>query len=143
IPSWASTMGQNQALSVCSTSVQFGTADSKWCGEFSGYTLDQLSGKTTVTFVDHTGYIPSWASTMGQNQALSVCSTSVQFGTADSKWCGEFSGYILDQLSKTTSNTSSQQSTVPEFGPIAGIVITLSLIGSIVISKRFSVFNRH
>lgn len=96
-----------------------------------------------VVFTDHLGYIPSWASTMGQNQALSVCSTSVQFGTADSKWCGEFSGYILDQLSKTTSNTSSQQSTVPEFGPIAGIVITLSLIGSIVISKRFSVFNRH
>ena len=96
-----------------------------------------------VAFTDHFGYIPSWASTMGQNQALSVCTNSVQYGTDDSKWCGEFSGYTLDQLSKTSGNTPSQQSTVPEFGSIAGIVIILSLIGSIIISKRFSVFNRH
>lgn len=110
IPSWASSIGQNQALSVCSNE-QYGTDDFKWCGEFTGYTLDQMSGKNSVTFVDLAGYIPSWASTMGQNQALSVCSNT-SYGTDDFKWCGEFTGYTLDQMSgkNGADNTSPQSS---------------------------------
>ena len=49
---------------------------------------------------------------MGQNQALSVCSNT-QYGTDDFKWCGEFTGYTLDQMSAATSggsNTSPQSS---------------------------------
>ena len=89
-----------------------------------------------VTFTDHLGYLPSWASTMGPNQALSVCSTGVQYGTDDFKWCGEFSGYTIDQLSASTRGTS-QQSTAPEFGPLTGMIIIISIIGVLAISRKF------
>ena len=37
----------------------------------------------------------------------------------------------------TETRTIVQTSVVPEFGPIIGIVVTISLIGAIIISRRF------
>lgn len=53
-----------------------------------------------VLFCDSSGYEPQWAKSMGENQAISKCTTLVanEYGTPDSNWCIEFSGYVLDQM---------------------------------------------
>lgn len=58
-----------------------------------------ISSAFAVDFVDRTGYIPEWAKEMGQQQALMACS-NVEYGTPDSDWCNEYSGYVLDQMNK-------------------------------------------
>jgi len=118
IPDWAQSMGQNQATSTC-INIDYNTKDSDWCIEFSGYVLDKLTGTTqNVTFKDHTGYIPDWAQSMGQNQATSTC-INIDYNTKDSDWCIEFSGYVLDKLMGNFRGTnppeeSSIEQTEPE-----------------------------
>jgi hypothetical protein len=67
-----------------------------------------------VDFKDHVGYIPSWATQIGQNQALSTC-IHVDYSTQDGRWCSEFDGYVLDHLNdnyqNTNNSTSSSQNT--------------------------------
>lgn len=72
--------------------------------------ITSLSPAYAVTFTDHTGYIPSWAQSMGQSQALGVC-INMEYGTADSKWCAEFSGYVVDQQKTSSTDISQPQIT--------------------------------
>lgn len=72
--------------------------------------IASLSPAYAVTFTDHTGYIPSWAQSMGQSQALGVC-INTEYGTADSRWCAEFSGYVVDQQKAFSTDISQPQIT--------------------------------
>lgn len=107
IPNWAKNIGNNQASSVC-LNIEYGTADSNWCSEFSGYRLDQMLGYNKVAFTDHTGYIPNWVVSIGENQASSIC-LNVDYGTKDSAWCSEFSGYRLDQMLNKNKKTQTPE----------------------------------
>ena len=52
-------------------------------------------------FCDSAGYEPSWAKSMGQNQASSKClgvNTPSSIGSADWNWCNEYNGYLLDMI---------------------------------------------
>jgi len=95
-PSWAKTMGQNQATSTC-IYMDYFTPDSAWCTEFSGYMIDRMMGSNYVTFTDIAGYIPDWAKTMGQNQATSTC-INIDYSLRDSGWCFEYDVYVLKKL---------------------------------------------
>lgn len=55
--------------------------------------------QTCSLFCDSTGYEPQWAKGMGEFQAQMKCLQSISdaYGTPDSNWCVEFSGYTLDQ----------------------------------------------
>lgn len=45
----------------------------------------------------------------------------------------------INESMVTETKTIVQTSVVPEFGPIVGMIITISLIGVIVVSKRFKI----
>jgi len=81
--------------------------------EYKGQTLDEFKTKyideqeleTTNQklnyFKDTTGYTPQWAKDIGNNQALQKCMSIVMddFMSREGKWCGELSGFMMDQMS--------------------------------------------
>lgn len=93
------------------TFFDFNTPDKSYTGKNPQVIL---APSNTVAFRDHSGYIPSWAQFMGPSQASSICtSPDIKYGTDDSKWCGEFLGYRVDQLSGQ-SNTSDNPNNSPQ-----------------------------
>lgn len=80
----------------------------------STISLFLASNAFAVDFVDRTGYIPEWAIEMGQQQALMACS-GVEYGTPDSDWCNEYSGYVLDQMNKQLDEQQNPDEVYPTF----------------------------
>ena len=119
IPSWANTMGQNQASATC-INQDWDSRDFEWCAEFNGYVLDKIMGSSNVTFKDTLGYIPDWANTMGQNQASATC-LNVDYLSRDTEWCYEFSIYVLKKLSGEIDDTytppPTKEPSIPEPPP--------------------------
>ena len=109
MPDWAADIGQNQALSVCNTKVEYDTKDWAWCIEFAGYVTDSFGDKRLVTFTDSSGYIPDWATRMGNNQALGVCNSSIGYETSDWDWCIQFAGYVVDTLSQGADEPQQEE----------------------------------
>ncbi|MEO9308585.1 MAG: hypothetical protein ABI342_09790 [Nitrososphaera sp.] len=56
-----------------------------------------LQNVYAINYVDHTGYTPDWAQSMGSYQALDRCNGIAGENSADGNWCMEWIGSVIDQ----------------------------------------------
>lgn len=56
-----------------------------------------ISDVHAIDFVDHTGYTPDWAQTLGSYQTLARCSEIAGESSADGNWCFEWTASVVDQ----------------------------------------------